>query len=174
MADRSRERNYVDAFSDYGLDERQTAIQNKIMTKCFKILYYGVAILTVIWLTVPILTEMKIQIPTAYIAASYFVLAMICSAIYAVQASKHGAINGITAFSWESKGQIILSVFVVLPIITRMLSPENRRLDENVITIIALGVISIVYNIILHYCGKRNFKVFDEDSTDDTDENGEE
>ena len=41
MADKSRERNYVDAFSDYGLDERQIAIQNKIMTKCFKILYYG-------------------------------------------------------------------------------------------------------------------------------------
>lgn len=173
MADRSRERNYVDAFSDYGLDERQTAIQNKIMTKCFKILYYGVAILTVIWLTVPILMEMKIQIPTAYIAASYFVLAMVCSAIYAVQASKHGAINGITAFSWESKGQIVLSLFVVLPIITRMLSSENRQLDENVITIIALGVISIVYNIVLHYCGKRNFKVSDE-AADDTDENEEE
>lgn len=173
MADRSRERNYVDAFSDYGLDERQTAIQNKIMTKCFKILYYGVAILTVIWLTVPILTEMKIQIPTAYIAASYFVLAMVCSAIYAVQASKHGAINGITAFSWESKGQIVLSLFVVLPIVTRMLSQENRQLDEYAITIIALGVISIVYNVILHYCGKRNFKVLDE-AADDTDENEEE
>lgn len=37
MADKSRERNYVDAFSDYGMDERQIAIQNRIISKCFKI-----------------------------------------------------------------------------------------------------------------------------------------
>lgn len=171
MADKSRERNYVDAFSDYGLDERQTAIQNKIMTKCFKILYYGAAILTVIWLSVPILTE--IQVPTAYVAASYFVLAVICSAVYAVQASRHGAINSITAFGWESKGQIIVPLFVFTPLLIRMLT-GNMEFDENIITIIAIGVLGVAYNIILHRCGKRNFKVLDGESPDDDDESGEE
>lgn len=171
MADKSRERNYVDAFSDYGLDERQTAVQNKIMTKCFKILYYGTAVLSVIWLTVPILAE--IQIPTAYVAASYFVLAVICSAAYAVQASKHGAINGITAFGWESKGQIVISLFVFIPLLIGMLN-EDAEFDENRITIIGIGILGVAYNIILHFCGKRNFKVLDEDGADDTDENEEE
>lgn len=171
MPDKSRERNYVDAFSDYGLDERQTAIQNKIMTKCFKILFYGVAILTVIWLTVPILAE--IQVHTAYVAASYFALAVICSTVYAIQASKQGAINGITAFGWESKGQIIVPLFVFVPLLIRMLT-GNIEFDENIITIIAIGVVGVVYNIIMHYCGKRNFKVLDGESPDDDDKNGEE
>lgn len=171
MPDKSRERNYVDAFSDYGLDERQTAIQNKIMTKCFKILYYGVAVLTVIWLAVPILAE--IQVPTAYVAASYFVLAVICSAVYAVQASKHGAINGITAFSWKSKGQIVISLFVFAPLLIRILT-GNTEIDENIITIIVLGVLGVTYNIVMHFCGRRNFEVLDEEVTEDTDESEEE
>lgn len=171
MADKSRERNYVDAFSDYGMDERQTAIQNKIMTKCFKILYYGVAVLTVIWIIVPIFAEN--QIPTAYVAASYFLLAVICSGIYAVQASRHGAINGITATVWEGRGQIILSLFVLFPFLTRMLT-EDIEFNENFITIIVIAVAGIVYNVIIHFCGKRNFKALDEESADDTDENEEE
>lgn len=148
MADKSRERNYVDAFSDYGLDERQIAIQNKIMTKCFKILYYGVAVLTVIWIIVPIFAD--IQIPTAYVAASYFLLAVICSGIYAVQASRHGAINGITATAWEGRGQIILSLFVLFPFFMRMLT-EDIEFNENFITIIAIAVAGIVYNVIIHF-----------------------
>lgn len=171
MPDKSRERNYVDAFSDYGLDERQTAIQHKIMTKCFKILYYGVAVLSVIWLAVPILTE--IRVPTAYVAASYFVLAVICSAAYAVQASKHGAINGITAFSWKSKGQIVISLFVFAPLLIRILT-GNTEIDENIITIIVLGVLGVAYNTVMHFCGRRNFKVLDEEVTEDTDESEEE
>lgn len=170
MPDKSRERNYVDAFSDYGLDERQTAIQNKIMTKCFKILFYGVAILTVIWLTVPILAE--IQVHTAYVAASYFALAVICSTVYAIQASKHGAINGITAFAWSGKGNIILSLFVIFPFFTRMLTGDFK-FDENNITIIVMAVLAVVYNIIMHRCGKRNFKVLDGESPEDDDESEE-
>lgn len=171
MADKSRERNYVDAFSDYGMDERQTAIQNKIMTKCFKILYYGVAVLTVIWMIVPIFAE--IQIPTAYVAASYFLLAVICSGIYAVQASKHGAINGITATVWEGRGQIILSLFVLFPFFMRMLT-EDIEFNENFITIIVIAVAGVIYNVIIHFCGKRNFKALDEESSDDTEETEEE
>lgn len=171
MADKSRERNYVDAFSDYGLDERQTEIQNKIMTKCFKILYYGVAVLTVLWLTVPILAE--IQVHTAYVAASYFVLAAICSAVYAVKASKQGAINGITAFAWSGKENIILSLCVIFPFFIRILTGDFK-FDENNITIIVIAVLAVVYNIIMHRCGKRNFEVLDGKNEDDTDESEEE
>lgn len=113
MADKSRERNYVDAFSNYGMDERQIAIQNKIMTKCFKILYYGMAVLSVIWMIVPIFAD--IQIPTAYVAVSYFLLAVICSGIYAVQASRHGAINGITATAWEGRDKLFCLCLCFFP-----------------------------------------------------------
>lgn len=171
MSDKSRERSYVDAFSDYGLDERQTAIQHKIMTKCFKILFYGVGVLTIIWLSLPILAET--QIHTAYVAASYFVLAVICSAVYAVQASKQGAINGITAFAWSGKGNIIVSLFVVFPFLMRILTGDFK-FDENNITIIVIAVLAVVYNIIMHRCGKRNFEVLDGKSEDDTDESEEE
>lgn len=171
MPDKSRERNYVDAFSDYGLDERQTAIQNKIMTKCFKILFYGVAILTCIWIFVPAFTEFSI--PCQYIALSYFLLATFCNIIYIIRASKHGAINGITAFSWKSKGQIVISLFVFAPLLIRILT-GNTEIDENIITIIVLGVLGVTYNIVMHFCGRRNFEVLDEEVTEDTDESEEE
>lgn len=166
MADKSRERNYVDAFSDYGMDERQTAIQNKIMTKCFKILYYGVAVLTAIWLCLPTLTGL--QIPAEYIAASYFLLAVICSNVYIITASKHGAINGITATAWEGKSTIILSLFVAVPIISRMISEAGREFSETHIILIILAVGVLANNIIAHICGKRNFKALDEESINDT------
>ncbi|MDE5991957.1 MAG: hypothetical protein K2G87_02790 [Oscillospiraceae bacterium] len=172
MADKSRERNYVDAFSDYGLDERQISIQNKIMTKCFKILYYGAALLSVIWLIVPTLTGL--QIPIEYVAASYFLLAVICYNVYIIKASKHGAINGITATVWEGKASIILSLFVVVPILFRMFSEAGREFNEAHIILIILAVGVIANNIIAHVCGKRNFKVLDEDSSDDTEETEEE
>lgn len=172
MADKSRERNYVDAFSDYGMDERQTAIQNKIMTKCFKILYYGVAVLTVIWLGLPTLTGF--QIPVEYVAASYFLLAVICSNAFIIKASKHGAINGITATAWEGKSTIILSLFVAVPILTRMISEAGKEFSKDHIILIILAVGVLANNIIAHLCGKRNFKVLDEESADDTDESEEE
>ena len=172
MADKSRERNYVDAFSNYGLDERQIAIQNKIMTKCFKILYYGAALLSVIWILVPTLTGL--QIPVEYVAASYFLLAVICSNVYNIQASRHGAINGITATVWEGGSWIILSLFVVVPILFRMFSEAGREFNEAHITLIILAVGVIANNIIAHVCGKRNFKALDEESSDDTEETEEE
>lgn len=172
MADKSRERNYVDAFSDYGMDERQTAIQNKIMTKCFKILYYGVAILTVIWLGLPTLTGL--QIPVEYVAASYFALAVICLNVYIIKASKHGAINGITATAWEGKSTIILSLFVAVPILTRMISEAGKEFSKDHIILIILAVGVLANNIIAHFCGKRNFKALDEKSADDTYESEEE
>lgn len=172
MADKSRERNYVDAFSDYGMDERQTAIQNKIMTKCFKILYYGIAILTVIWLCLPTLTGL--QIPVEYVAASYFMLAIICYNVYIIKASKHGAINGITATVWEGKTPLILSLFVAVPIISRMITEARRGFSADHIILIILVAGVMANNIIAHLCGKRNFKALDEESADDTDENEEE
>ena len=172
MADKSRERNYVDAFSNYGLDERQIAIQNKIMTKCFKILYYGAALLSVIWTLVPTLTGL--QIPVEYVAASYFLLAVICSNVYNIQASRHGAINGITATMWESRGSIIITLFVVVPLLIRFFTDDEMKLDPPMITIIIIAAAAVMNSIITHVCGKRNFKTLDEESSDDTEETEEE
>lgn len=169
MPDKSRERNYVDAFSDYGLDERQTAIQNKIMTKCFKILYYGVAVLTCIWIFVPAFTEFSI--PCQYIALSYFLLATFCNIIYIIRASKHGAINGITAFSWKSKGYIGVMIFAYLSCIPVLKNSDDSAIKISIIILVIVGLIS---NTIAHFCGRRNFKVLDEEVTEDTDESEEE
>lgn len=164
MDEKSRERNYVDAFSDYGMDERQIALQNKIMTQCFKILYYGTAILTVIWLCVPVLAET--EIPTPYAALSYFLLAVVCSLIYSVRASRLGVINYLTASSWGSKSTVIFTLFAVVP---AFLNLKNIRsgMNESSIVLIVMCVIAIIYNVILHFCGRRNIKTLDEDNDDE-------
>lgn len=172
MADKSRERNYVDAFSDYGMDERQTSIQNRILSKCFKALYYGAAALSVIWLALPTLTGL--QIPVEYAAASYFLLAVACLDAYCIAASKHGAINGITATMWESKSSIVIVLFVVVPFLIRFFTDDEMKFDPPTITIIILTAAAVANAVISHVCGKRNFKVLDEDSMDDTEESEEE
>lgn len=164
MADKSRERNYVDAFSDYGMDERQIALQNKIMTQCFKILYYGTAILTVIWLCVPVIAE--IEIHSAYVAGSYFLLAVVCSGIYSVQASRLGVINYLTASSWGSKSSIFLTLFAVVPAFLNLKNIKSG-MNESSIVLIVMCVIAIIYNVILHFCGRRNIKTLDEDNDED-------
>ncbi len=172
MADKSRERNYVDAFSDYGMDERQSAIQNRILSKCFKALYYGAAVLSMIWLVLPTLTGL--QIPAEYVAATYFLLAIICFNVYSIKASKHGAINGITATMWESRGSIVIAMFVVVPFLIRFFTDDEMKFDPPTITIIVLTAAAVANAVISHVCGKQNFKVLDEDSMDDTDESEEE
>ncbi|MCM1329699.1 MAG: hypothetical protein NC253_09700 [Ruminococcus sp.] len=168
MSNKSRERNYVDAFSDYGMDERQIAVQNKIMSKCFKALFYGAAVLTCVWLILPTLTGL--QFPAEYVAASYFLLAVICSNAYSIMASKHGAINGITATAWEGKGSIIIILFVALPLLTRFFADDEFKLDPPAVTIIILSAAAVANAVVSHICGKRNFKALDGETDEDNEE----
>ena len=170
MADKSRERNYVDMFSDYGLDERQIAIQNKIMKKCFKYSFTGSLVLTCVWI---MLGAAELAIPFTYTAVSYYILLIVCGIIHAVQASKNGVINGIAAAQISGKGQIAVIIFSTICIFGRAFK-EFETFNHYWVSLVFMVVTTLIYAVVLHFCGKRNFKVLDEESTDDTDESGEE
>ena len=55
-----------------------------------------------------------------------------------------------------------------------MLSSEDVEFNESYITLIIIAVLGVEYNVIIHFCGKRNFKALDEESADDNDESEEE
>ena len=166
MADKSRERNYVDIFSDYGLDERQIAIQNKIKTKCFKILYYSAIVLTAVWLELCI--PFQIEIPNYIIALSYFILVVVCQSVYAVTASKHGVINGITATS-NSSAIVIIMFVVSIPIFAVTIKNGSSFTEERLAIIVFFGI-CIINSVIQYLCGKRNFKTLDEQGKEDSEE----
>lgn len=168
MADKSRERNYVDAFSDYGMDERQIAIQNRIISKCFKLMFYSVTILTLVWLCAYIIWS--VQVSCAATAISFYAAAMLWYSVYVIWASKYGVINGIVSFGFENRGKLIGGIiFAVLALagISGLMATNEPVLMSEV-----FGIASSV-NIIEYFCGKRNFKVLDEQASDDT-ENSEE
>ena len=169
MADKSRERNYVDILSDYGLDERQIAIRNKIMTKCFKLMYYLSIVLTAVWLELCI--PFQIEIPNYIIALSYFILVVVCQSVYAVMASKQGVINGITATT-NSSGPIITVVMVLIYmtfLVIVFLEKGFAFTNENIIMIVFFGIF-IINNVIQYLCAKRNFKALDEQGKEDSEE----
>ena len=167
MADKSRERNYVDLFSDYGLDERQIAIQNKIMTKCFKLMYNSILILTMVWFVFFI--YFKIEISNLLIVLSYVTLIVICQSIYAVMASKKGVINGITATT-NSNGTMIVTAVIYIPVIASIISKNVNDFNaENIFMIVYFGIFAI--NCVIQYmCGKRNFKTLDQQGKEDSEE----
>ena len=166
MADKSRERNYVDLFSDYGLDERQKAIQNKIMTKCFKLMFYSVFVLTVVWLELCFF--LQIEISNSVIALSYFILVIICQSVYAVTASKHGVINGITATS-NSSAIVIIMFVVSIPIFAVTIKNGSSFTEERLAIIVFFGI-CIINSVIQYLCGKRNFKTLDQQGREDSEE----
>ena len=165
MADRSRERNHVDLFSDYGMDERQIAVQNKIMTKCFKMLYYSVLILTAVWLSICLAFHMEISY--GVIVLSYFTAAVFCQSFYAAAASKNGVINMMTATTNSSGGMIILYVIYVAALAVNILTGV---FTEETLILIILCSITLVGGIIQYVCAKRNFKTLDEQGKEE-DEN---
>lgn len=173
MADKSRERNYVDMFSDYGLDERQKLINAEIGIKCFKSIFYGVLWLTVGWFILFIGLE-GVTVPFGYVALSYYVIAAACICAYAVKASKNGTINGIYAFGLTCRSSTVGLMLAAIAVIIYIMIKQDRLTDHKLICTGILILAAMLKSIILYFCGKRNFKVLDEKSADDTDESGEE
>lgn len=172
MADKSRERSYVDMFSDYGLDERQKLINAEIGIKCFKSFFYGILWLTVGWFVLYIGLE-GVTVPFGYVALSYYVLAAVCICAYAVKASKNGTINGIYAFSMTCKDITVALMLGAIVVIVFIMIKQDRLADHKLICTGALILTAMLKSVILRFCGKRNFKVLDK-AADDTEENGEE
>ncbi|MDE7302091.1 MAG: hypothetical protein K2N60_02085 [Oscillospiraceae bacterium] len=173
MADKSRERNYVDMFSDYGLDERQKLINAEIGVKCFKTFFNGVLWLTVGWFILYIGLE-GVSFPFGYVALSYYMLASVCICAYAIKASKSGTINGIYAFSLTCRDITAVIMLAAIAVIIYIMISQNRLADHKLICTGILIATALLKSIILQICGKRNFKVLDEKSADDTEETEEE
>ena len=173
MDDKSRERNYVDMFSNYGLDERQKLINAEIGIKCFKSFFYGILWLTVGWFMLYIGLE-GVTVPFGYVALSYYALASVCICAYAVKASKNGTINGIYAFSMTCKNITTALMFGAIVFIIYIMIKQDRLDDQKLICTGALIFTAMLKSVFLHFCGKRNFEVLDGKSEDDIDENEEE
>lgn len=161
MADKSRERNNVDLFSDYGLDERQTAIQCRIALSCFKLLFNIGVIMSVIWIVL-LTGKYTYEIPGSVVALSYYIAVIACYCVYAVRASKQGVINGISAFSFSTKE---LGTAVIC-IIGAVIIPFTSFFDEPWFFSVLL-VLAAVRCVIFYFCGKRNFRVLDEQIKED-------
>ncbi|MBQ3161541.1 MAG: hypothetical protein IJC04_05385 [Oscillospiraceae bacterium] len=159
MADKSRERNSVDMFSNYGLDERQREISAKLGFRCFRMLYLGALVLTGVWYLV---YNAGSQMPYMYVAVSYLALAMLVYCIYAVYASKYGVINGISAFSFTVTERNTAIVCIIGAIIL----PFTSLFEDPWLLSVVL-VLAAIKSIVLYFCGKRNFKVLDEQMKED-------
>ena len=160
MADKSRERNNVDMFSNYGLDERQREISAKLGFRCFRMLYLLTAVLTGVWFMVHYTSD--VQIPFAFVAFSYFAASVLIYCVYALYASKYGVINGITAFSFSTSSLFMAIFSAIIAVIAFFVDVlENSWLMALVFALIS------VEHFILYFCGKRNFKVLEEQTKED-------
>lgn len=154
----AKERNYVDLFSDYGLDERQKAISAKLGADMFKALFNTIIAITVIWTAVyGAFPECGIHFSA--VMSSYFAAAIIIECIYAVIASKNGVINGITAFSYTTKSLICAIACIIAAV---LLFALNDTLPFNGFLIGGMLILAAAENFVLYLCGKKNFSVIDQ------------
>ena len=161
MSDNPKNKNVNNLFDEYGLDERQKLLSMELGFKSFKILYYIAAILTGIWMFVYLCISK--DIPFAFVAASYFIAAMVCMCIYAVRASKRGVINQPTSFYYSRNGLIAAIFYAFIALMYSFCLTDNNA-HEFVSAAAALGSIQ---HFVLYFCGKRNFKVLEEQSKED-------
>ncbi len=170
MANKSRERNYVNLFSDYGLDERQKNLSAEVGFKCFKLASAVFTILTLVWIGVYTVDGMP-EIHPAYSVLSYFAAIIFIRCLYAVRTSKLGVMNRITAFSSITGGIIVITVCLAVTAVCAALTAFNSSsMAEGTEFIAIIFGLCAISNIIMYICGKRNFKVLDVDSTDESEE----
>lgn len=167
MADRSRERNSAGVFSDYGLDERQKLIMANIGFKGFKLMCYAIAIVTVVLL---VLYMSEINIPFQYAALAYYTLMLIGMAAFEITASKYGVLNQVHSFSNTTGGLITGFLLIGAAVINIIVRTAKGTFDEDTVIIVVLCTLTAVLQFIRCACGKRNFKVLDEQSEEKEDE----
>lgn len=164
MADKTRERNSAGVFSDYGLDERQKLIMANIGFKGFRLMCYAIAAVTIVLL---VLYFMAINVPFQYAALAYYTVMLIGMAAFEITASKHGVLNQIYSFSNTTGGLItgfMLIGAMVLNVAARII---KGSFDGESVVIAVVCTLTAVLQFIRCWCGKRNFKVLDEQNKED-------
>lgn len=162
----NKDRNSVDLFSDYGLDERQKAISAELGFKGFKTLFNVVVIISILWAAV-YGSRPDISIPLGIVFSSYLIAAVICRCVYAAKAAENGLINGITAFSFTTGGIIKGVVYIVLAVILFLIRGSFYMNNEFLSVML---IIAAIEEFFLCFCGKKNFKVIDSMNEDDEEE----
>lgn len=164
MADKTRERNSAGVFSDYGLDERQKLIMASIGFKGFRLMCYAIAAVTIVLL---VLYFMEINVPFQYAVLAYYTVMLIGMAAFEITASKHGVLNPIHSFSNTTGGLItgfMLIGAMVLNVAARII---KGGFDGRTVIIAVVCTLTAVLQFIRCWCGKRNFKVLDEQNKED-------
>lgn len=157
----NKQENINNLFSEYGLDERQKLLSMELGFKSFKLLYYIAAILTCVWMFVYLCISKAI--PFSFVAGSYFIAAMICMCIYAARASKRGLINQPTSFYYTRNGLIAAIFYAFIALMYGFCLTDNNA-HEFISIAAALGSIQ---HFILYFCGRRNFRVLEEQAKED-------
>jgi|GEM_PF-5455178 len=154
----------ADLFSNRGLDERQREMSDKIGYSCFRFLYNLIWLLSSIWCAVVGVSE--IQMSILYVAFSYITAGCVSLCIYAIKTSKHGVMNYSAAVSFSSSGITTAIISAIAAVALAFIPLGEISAKFGVIIPLSLAVFS-VENIILYLCGKRNFKVLDEQMKED-------
>lgn len=170
MADKSRERNNVWLYSDYGLDERQKAMSREIGLKSFELIIIATVLISAVWFSLEVFFP-EADISRAYTALSYFAAGSVCQCYYGIRASKYGVINNITAFSVQTMG-LFCAIFMTASALwfgfgTKLAGIEPLPSQE---MIVAVSAIAAADNYVMYFCGKRNDKVLEEQAKESEEE----
>lgn len=167
MADRSRERNTAGVFSDYGLDERQKLIMANIGFKGFKIMCYAIAAVTAVLLALYIF---EIIIPFQFAALIYYTVMLIGMAVFELTASKYGVLNQVHSFSSTTGGLIAGVMLIAAAAVNIIVRTVKGTFNGDTVIIVTICLLTAVYQFIRCACGKRNFKVLDDESKETEEE----
>lgn len=154
MTNKGRERNIADIFSDYGLDERQKAININAAYKGLKASFYIIMCISLLCMC---LYAAFPGLPGIYGALMSYGGALAGLAYYGIKASEHGGLNPIFTFSSMTGGILAClfwSVLFAVKVVKNILG--NLPLtDPNYA--VALGVLFLAaYQGIMVWCAKRN------------------
>lgn len=167
MADRSRERNSAGVFSDYGLDERQKLIMANIGFKSFRLMCYAIAFVTAVLF---VLYMFEINIPFQYAALIYYTVMLIGMAAFEITASKYGVLNQVHSFSNTTGGLITGLMLMAAAAVNIIVRTVKGTFNEETVIIVIICVLTAILQFIRCACGKRNFKVLDEQSEETEDD----
>ncbi|MDY2848356.1 MAG: hypothetical protein SOU50_09110 [Oscillospiraceae bacterium] len=167
MADRSRERNSAGVFSDYGLDERQKLIMANIGFKGFRLMCYSIAAVSAVLLALYIF---EINIPFQYAALIYYTVMLIGMAAFEITASKYGVLNQVHCFSNTTGGLITGIILLAAAAVNIIVRTVRGTFSSDTVIIVIICVLTAILQFIRCACGKRNFKVSDEQSEETEDD----
>lgn len=168
MKETKKERNYVDVFSSYGLDERQRSASSNIGFRCFRELYNVTLIITILWYIAD--SFVYAEIPVVVVIGSYFAAAIVCYCVYAVRAARAGVINGITAFSFSTLNLAAAIFTAVIALVFGLSTAGILGIADKTTDAVVIAVFSAMLsaeNFVLYFCGRKNNKVLDEQNKEE-------